>query len=398
MNGPNISPSIYPASKDPGSFYDFVIAGAGAAGLSLLVRMIKSGNFTQKRILLIDKAPKTANDRTWCFWEKGPGLFEEVVFKSWPAISFYGQDFTGQFDIHPYRYKMIRGIDFYEYCFSLIETQNNITVRYGNVSQLQNHPGSASLLLDEKRITAGYIFSSIISEKPVLNNKQFYLLQHFKGWVIKTSQPRFNIEEATLMDFRVNQQNGTTFVYVMPFSPDTALVEYTLFSKNLLQPHEYDAGLDDYIRSFLMCKDYEVTSEETGVIPMTNYRFPSHKGNIIHIGTAGGETKPSSGYTFQFIQKRTAAIVRQLAKNGGIASMPASSRKFRFYDSVLLNVLATGKLPGDIIFTHLFRKNSSQRIFSFLDNESNLLQDLKLISSLPTLPFLKAASEQGMSF
>jgi hypothetical protein len=48
MNGPNISPSIYPASKDPGSFYDFVIAGAGAAGLSLLVRMIKSGNFTQK--------------------------------------------------------------------------------------------------------------------------------------------------------------------------------------------------------------------------------------------------------------------------------------------------------------------------------------------------------------
>ena len=38
--------------------YDYIISGAGAAGLSLLVRMITGGKFTDKRILLLDKEPK----------------------------------------------------------------------------------------------------------------------------------------------------------------------------------------------------------------------------------------------------------------------------------------------------------------------------------------------------
>ena len=45
------------------------------------MRMIKSGKFSDKKILLIDKEPKTKNDRTWCFWEKGNGFFENIVAK-----------------------------------------------------------------------------------------------------------------------------------------------------------------------------------------------------------------------------------------------------------------------------------------------------------------------------
>ena len=41
------------------------------------MRMIKSGKFADKKILLIDKEPKTKNDRTWCFWEKQDGFFED---------------------------------------------------------------------------------------------------------------------------------------------------------------------------------------------------------------------------------------------------------------------------------------------------------------------------------
>ncbi len=63
--------------------YDYIFAGAGAAGLSLLTRMIASGKFSDKKILLIDKAPKTSNDRTWCFWEKENSFFEEIVYRKW---------------------------------------------------------------------------------------------------------------------------------------------------------------------------------------------------------------------------------------------------------------------------------------------------------------------------
>ena len=59
--------------------YDYIILGAGCAGLSLLMRMIGSNQFNDKKILLIDKEQKNKNDRTWCFWEKDKGLFDPVV-------------------------------------------------------------------------------------------------------------------------------------------------------------------------------------------------------------------------------------------------------------------------------------------------------------------------------
>ena len=45
--------------------------------------------------------------------------------------------------------------------------------------------------------------------------------------------------------------NGTTFTYVLPTSETTALVEYTLFSKKLLQQEQYDSELKNYIKTIL---------------------------------------------------------------------------------------------------------------------------------------------------
>ena len=73
--------------------------------------------------------------------------------------------------------------------------------------------------------------------------KNYFLLQHFKGWVIETPNAQFNPSVATLMDFTVSQKEGTTFMYTMPTSTTTALVEYTLFTKNLLQTSEYENAL-----------------------------------------------------------------------------------------------------------------------------------------------------------
>jgi len=374
--------------------YDYIITGAGAAGLSLLVRMIISGKFSDKKILLVDKEPKTRNDRTWCFWDTGKNLFEAVIYKSWQHLWFHGKDFSKLFDISPYRYNMIRGIDFYNYCFDIIRLQPNIDIRFGNVSELQTDGKSAWLILDNHKIVCDYIFNSIIFSKALPGKGEFHLHQHFKGWVIETGEAVFYESQATLMDFRIGQHHGASFVYVMPFSSTTALVEYTLFSMELLTPDEYDTGLKDYICNFLKCPQYKITHQEYGIIPMTNHKFSRRDGNIINIGTAGGQTKASSGYTFQFIQKDTAAIVKLLVGGGNTLELPSSPKKYNFYDSVLLNVLATGKLSGKEIFTQLFKKNPPGRIFNFLDNQSSLAEDVKLISTLPTFPFLKAGVQQ----
>jgi len=220
-----------------------------------------------------------------------------------------------------------------------------------------------------------------------------YLLQHFKGWLIETPAPFFIPGQATLMDFRVSQDKGTCFVYVLPLSATRALVEYTLFSETLLDNTDYDKGLADYINTWLQTADYVIAEEEFGVIPMTSARFPWFANGMYHIGTAGGQTKASSGYTFQFIQKQSMAIVQQLkSKSFGPLSNAGKPRgRFRFYDAVLLQVLSKRYAAGSQVFTSLFKKNNPQQIFAFLDNETSLQQDFRIIQSLPTWPFLKAA-------
>ena len=55
---------------------------------------------------------------------------------------------------------------------------------------------------------------------------------------------------------------------------------------------------------FLGLDNYTIVEEEFGVIPMTNTNFPFFKDGMYYIGTAGGQTKASTGYTFRFIQKQ----------------------------------------------------------------------------------------------
>jgi lycopene beta-cyclase len=375
--------------------FHYIIAGAGCAGLSLLTRLLQTNQFNDKKILLIDKAPKTTNDRTWCFWEKEAGYFEPVVYSSWDQLWFHSAGHSALYNISPYRYKMIRGEDFYKHCFNIIGKYSNVTTRYGNVDSIKNTQQGAVLETNGETLYADYIFNSIIFHQPQLSKKQFYLLQHFKGWEIETNQPAFDPAQATLMDFRMPQNHGTTFVYVMPFSATRALVEYTLISEALLKNEDYDAGLKDYLHRFLNLRQYTVRHEEFGSIPMTNYPFRGAEGSIVHIGTAGGQTRPSSGYTFQFIQKQSARLVNSLLKKGIPLTVKGFSQKrAHWYDGTLLRILSNRSLPGDEIFSTLFRKNKANDILQFLDNETSLLHELRIISVLPKRVFVKAALQQ----
>lgn len=374
--------------------YDYIIAGAGCAGMSLLVHMIQSGSFADKRILLVDKVKKNSNDRTWCFWETTPGMFEPIVFSRWQQAWFHGEKFSRLLQIAPYTYKLIRGVDFYQYCLGIISKQSNIEMITGELREMVSNKEETFIVVNGQKINADFIFNSILTPISTLKAREYYLLQHFKGWVIETEQPLFNVAETTLMDFRVDQSHGTTFVYVMPFSSTSALVEYTLFTENLLEPAQYEDGLRRYIKQFVFDGAYSIKEEEFGIIPMTNYRFPRRKNNIINIGTAGGQTKASSGYTFQFIQKHSASIVERLIQTGKPFRWQPAAGRFHFYDSVLLNILYHKILPGQSIFTGLFKKNQPQQVLRFLDNESSWKDELKIISSLPARPFLKAALKQ----
>ena len=81
--------------------YDFIVAGAGAAGRSFVYHLLKSP-LRDSRVLLLDKEYKTADDRTWSFWETGEGPFEEIVHHRWPVLWFYNGDFARKMEIAPF--------------------------------------------------------------------------------------------------------------------------------------------------------------------------------------------------------------------------------------------------------------------------------------------------------
>lgn len=375
--------------------HDYIFFGTGAAGLSLLMRMIDSGKFSDKKILLIDRDQKMSNDRTWCFWEKGAGYFESLVYKSWDHLSFKSDDFSSRLETGDYRYKMIRGIDFYRYCFSKIEKQQNIELRYGNVSA-QHRDGKTSYHLGNKALEVenAIVFNSIFLDPDLSLNGPVSLIQHFQGWIIETMTPIFNETEATLMDFRVHQNHGTSFVYVLPLTLNKALIEYTVFSKELLSKDLYHAELKSYINSCLNIIDFKILESEFGSIPMSVANSPLFENGIYNIGMVGGRTKASTGYTFSFIQKHSENIVQALTKGKILTDINDSNKRFKFYDRVLLQALINGRPGGKEIFTRLFERNRADLIFKFLDNESSIGEELALIKSLQTVPFLKAALQQ----
>ncbi|MBC7851262.1 MAG: lycopene cyclase [Chitinophagaceae bacterium] len=373
--------------------YDYIIAGAGAAGLSLLMRMLDSPFFQQKRILIADKSVKNVNDRTWCFWEKNAGYFENIVFKKWESLRFFSDRWSDELQLEGYQYKMIRGIDFYNHCFARIQSSPLVDFRQGEI-KFVTVGECTSVLIDGKEVSTGNstVFSSIPAERSA---GSLELLQHFKGWIIETNEPVFDQSTATLMDFRVPQNKGTTFCYTMPFSTTTALVEYTVFSEELISVPDYESGLRYYIDSVLKIRNYRIVEEEYGIIPMTNANLPFLNRGIYYIGTAGGQTKPSTGYTFQFIQGQSELIVDMISKGKTLITLPSIPKRFQFYDSVLLQLLKEGQLPGNEIFSRLFSRNKASLIFKFLDNQTNIREELSLISTLQIRQFFKAALKQA---
>ena len=377
------------------SHYDYIITGAGLAGLSLLMRMMQHPFFDTAQILVIDAAKKNTNDRTWCFWENESDIFEPIVIKKWDHVSFLAPSYTNELNLSPYTYKMIRGIDLYSHVLEKAATKNNISFCTERVLAVHSDNDGAKVVLERQTLTASKVFNSILFEPAnVLAQmaSDYFLWQHFKGFEIKTATPIFNDAVATLMDFTVDQKEGTTFMYVMPTSPTTALVEYTLFTPNILEEEKYDKAITDYIQKTYGSIDYEITHQEFGQIPMTNYAFVEGAGNLINIGVAGGQVKGSSGYAFHFIQEKTKTIVADIVSGKNpLRASTFAQKKFQLYDSVLLRVLQDQKLDGATIFTAIFSKNPPDRVFRFLNNESSLFDDLHIMSSVPTRIFLPTA-------
>lgn len=374
--------------------YDYIICGAGCAGLSLAYRLCDD-YFADRRVLIINKEPKNTNDRTWSFWVREGHIFDHIVHKRWPKINFYGEKNLPDLSTAPYQYQMIRGIDFYEHTLARISATSHIDIVYDEILSVYEKENSVLVKTRSSEFTADQVFDSVIKKFPVEN--KLFVWQHFKGWLVECAENSFDAEVATFMDFRIDQADDIRFVYVLPLSDRKALIEATVFSGNIEDSSFYNQILSHYCNEYLNLKDYRILEEEMGAIPMTTAKFhtkPSR--NIIPIGTLNDTVKPSSGYAFTRIQRESDQIINQLKKTSR-ANKILKKGRFLAYDRTFLNVLLTKKENGRKVFSLLFQRNKVKNIFKFLDEETNLTEEMTLFKTLPIWSFTKAFFAENMS-
>ena len=371
--------------------YDYIICGGGIAGLLLASKFSNDSYYNDKSILILDPDfPKIKNDRTLCFWDKKKSDWDSLLTSSWENVIFKNGLEEKSLDLNPLNYKMLSSISFYKYTNSIIKNNTNIQVLNDKVLNFKDYKSHCLVETNKKTFKSSKVFNSILDWNSIKNDQKFPLLiQHFEGWVIKTKNNFFDSEKATFMDFSIDQNSTTQFMYILPFSKTEALVEYTLFSKKLLDENKYKSAIEDYLFESGI-KNYIIKSKEAGKIPMTCFPFfESNTKNILNIGSAGGWSKPSTGYTFKNIDKNTSKIIDFVKSNSSFKNF-INKNRFWFYDLIFLDVLYEKNHLGKNLFSNMFKKNDPKTIFKFLDNKSSFFEELKIMLSFPKTIFLSA--------
>jgi Lycopene cyclase protein. len=267
------------------------------------------------------------------FWKVTNHNFDDCVKKSWKNFSINSPSNTKHLQCTDFPYQSIDSGLFYKKINSKLKENENIFF-FKNIEEI--NPSNS------------FIFNSVPSIKTSKNG----IWQHFYGVEIFTKEKIFDDEIINLMDFDCEQKGSVHFFYTLPFEKDRALIETTWLSKiNNNSLKDYDNQIKKYIEQNLRIKNYEIIYKEEGAIPLF-YPLNIKEKNKINIGTAGGMTRLSTGYTFLNIQEHSKYIRMNFEKIQSLKKYDIG-KKYHFLEKVFLRSLE--KNPKKNAWIYFFR-------------------------------------------
>jgi lycopene beta-cyclase len=396
------------ASDGENEPYEYAILGAGCAGLSLCYYLLELG--AEESILLLDQREEFTDDRTWCFWDVEATPFSHLAAHGWSSWSLKAGGPRVLQTTERYPYLCLGGADFYEYALQQLSLHENVTLKLGEkIMSYEEDSRETCVKTSTGSYTARRIFdgrglspgSETLEE---VRKESAWLPQKFLGLHIKAEKEVFDHEVCTLMDFSVDQSRGLRFAYVLPFSGRKALVENVYLSDVEISPEEHRIEISQYLRDSygLSPGDYSVEREEQGLIPMTDHRFARRLGDRAYsIGMLGGESRPSTGYTFLRIQRYCRALAASVV-SGSAVEERVESRRYDLLDGVFLSFMLRHPERCPDVYRRMFSRVPPDALVRFLTEKSTLADDLQLIMAMPKMPFvgtaLRRALESAFSF
>lgn len=375
---------------------DVAVVGAGGAGLSLLHQLALRGprDVTVALVDPVDRLATRPDDRTWCFWDEGRSDADAALHREWRRVVVVGADHRRRvLDLDPMRYAMLRSGDYYALVAAASADLDVVHVAEP-AEAVDDGDRAATVTTARHRITARWVYDS----RPAapLRRGATTLLQHFRGLVVHAEADTFDPDLPVLMDFTTPQPpHGLSFGYCLPSDPRRALVEYTEFSPDVLDDAGYARALETYVPHLLGGdRPFDVEHVEQGVIAMTDAVFARRAGRrVFRLGTAGGATRPSTGYTFTAMQRQASYVASALARGDDDPEPPRPyPRRHAWADAVVLRGLADGSIDGPAFFARLFDRNPPQRVLRFLDGTSGAASELALMATAPRGTMLRAAA------
>ena len=349
--------------------FNYVIIGGGCAGLSLAYELEIHQKLKDKTLAIIEPRKEYKRDKTWSFWKVAPHNFDDCVKKNWKNFSVNIPGKTNYLECKNFPYQSIDSGLFYKKIKNKLKKNENIFF-FKNIEEINKQNS--------------LVFNSV----PNIKKNHLNLWQHFCGVEIKTDNDIFDEKIFNLMDFDCEQRESVHFFYTLPYTKNRALVETTWLSKmNDNSQKDYENQINNYIKNNLKIKNYEITYKEEGAIPLF-YPLNKNEKNKINIGTAGGMTRLSTGYTFLNIQEHS-KYIRENIDNILNAKKFEIDKKYQFLDEIFLRVLKKNPEKMPDVFFRMF-KTSPKTVIKFLSNKSNFLEDLSIIFKMPKLIFIKA--------
>jgi len=348
--------------------FDYIIVGGGCAGLSLAYELEIHKKLEDKKLAIIEPRKEYKRDKTWSFWQVIDHNFSDCVKKSWDNFSIKTSSKSKNIKCDNFPYQSIDSGLFYNKVINNLKKNKNVFF-YKDIKDVSTYNS--------------FIFNSV----PSIEENKDNLWQHFRGVEVETQNDFFDENTINLMDFDCDQRNNVHFFYILPFKKNRALIETTWISKNNDDTlKDYDIQITNYIINRLGLKSYKVNYSEEGSIPLF-YPLNVKEKNKINIGTAGGMTRLSTGYTFLNIQAQSQHI-RKNIENIENSKIFKIKKKYQFMDKIFLKVLKNHPQRMPNVFFKMF-SGSAGTIIKFLSNQSNILEDLLIILKMPKWIFIK---------
>ncbi|MFD3812465.1 lycopene cyclase family protein [Rhodococcus sp. NPDC058639] len=368
-----------------------VILGGGLSGLSLAAHLAA----TRPRpgpVLVVDDAARDITAASWASWTRRTALLDSAATETFDRMRVYAGGHDRTLALGHYRYRVVHGAALVAAVRRHTDPVPDVGSVTGHVVDVDDADRPLVTLDDGRELRPDWVFDA---RGPVAVDSRADAALDFLGVPVRAEDPLFDPHVPLLFDFRTDQTDRASFVYVLPTDAHHALVEHTCFldPANPGVPADVHlAALRVYFSEVLGVAEsaYEFGASEQARLPLVAQPAERSDGHIVRIGAAAGLLKASSGYAYEQIQRDCEAIASSFAQHGHPFDLPKRHSRFERYDRALL--AAVVERPGFLedMFAALFARTSAEPVLRFLDEDTSLRDEARLFASLPAGPLIRA--------